>query len=64
MLKRRRRDEEQGELMKTAVEVASVKAQVQGILVRMRNALDELEETVGVLPDEDEEVALDDKHPA
>lgn len=62
MLKRRRRDEESGELMKTAVEVASVKAQVSGILIRMRKALDELEETVSVLP-EYEEVRLDDQPP-
>lgn len=66
MLRRRRQEADQGEILRTAVEVASVKAQVQGILVRMRKALDELEETVSVLPDGEpvEEVHLDAKPPA
>jgi hypothetical protein len=57
--RKKRQEEGAGEIMKTAVEVASVKAQVEGIVLRMRRALDELEETMDGLP-ERKEVVLDD----
>lgn len=39
--------------MKAAVEVASVKAQAQAIIRRVKNALEELSETVDSLPEEE-----------
>ena len=64
MLRRRNRPEESAEIMKTAVEVASVKAQAQSIIRRVKLALDELEETVNTLPEESEEVHVDAGPPA
>lgn len=40
-------------MMKTAVEVASIKAQAQAIIRRVKLALDDLEETVDTLPGEE-----------
>lgn len=40
--------------LRSAVEVASVKAQVQGIVRRLRSTLDELAEVVEQLPDNGE----------
>lgn len=41
------------EVMKAAVEVAAVKAQAQAIIRRVRNALDELSETIETFPEEE-----------
>lgn len=54
MLKRRRPDGEDN-IMKTAVEVASVKAQAQAIIIRVKLALDELAYTVDLLPGDEED---------
>lgn len=41
--------------LRSAIEVASVKAQVQQIVRKLRATLDELEHVAGQLPDEDVE---------
>lgn len=45
--------------MKTAVEVAAVKAQAQALIRRVKLALNELEDTVDTLPGEAGEVVDD-----
>lgn len=45
-----KRATEPADLMKIAAEVAAVKAQAQAIILRVRDALDELSETMESLP--------------
>lgn len=59
-MRRRKHEVEEADLMKTVVEVASVKAQAQAIIRRVKTALDELEETVNSIPGE-REVIVDDE---
>ena len=49
----RRRGIPEDVAMKTALEVAAVKAQVQAIIRRLRTDLNELESSVGQLPGEE-----------
>ena len=62
--KRRHQPEDSAEIMRTAVEVAAVKAQAQAIIRRVKLALDDLADTVDTLPGEAEEVPVDDGPPA
>jgi hypothetical protein len=56
----RRRGLPEDVALKTAVEVASVKAQVQAIIRRLRSDLDELEHEFGRLPEgEDPDAGLE-----